>query len=247
MLPPHQELVEYIDYYWHLSIVAPLIKLQVIPDTAIDLVLSPDMPEFAALYFPSIKKFDIPLQGPVHYAGICFRPAAINVLLGSDLKELRKLDIGTDIIENLGLGSITNIIQNCKNLPTLKNYFDIFWQDRLASATESPGSRSTLSLSELINILEDSLGKESLSSVCHALGISERQFRRLSNELFGLSPKKIQNVLRLQVAVTELFECKSQQIQDLYYDESHRIRELKQLTGFTPQKIRQMAEKYNQP
>ena len=245
LLPACIELEELIDYYWLLSITAPLLQLDIIPDTAIDLVLCPEITEFAALYFPVSNKFTISLQGPVNYAGVCFRPAAINSLLGSELGNLRKLEFGMHTIEHLGIHSLANAIIEIRELPKLKDHFDQFWIDRLASSSDSVSPESALSQSVLIKLLEDSLGNESISSVCRSLQLSERQFRRLSNELLGLSPKKIQNVLRLQVVLTELFACESQQIYDLYYDDSHRIRELKQLTGFTPQQIRHMAEKYN--
>jgi len=97
----------------------------------------------------------------------------------------------------------------------------------------------------MIAALEDTMGSGSIAQISATLGVSERQFRRLSVDLFGLSPKKLQSILRLQKALEELFYCEPDQIQDLYYDDSHRIRELKRLTGCTPGQIRKLAEKYN--
>lgn len=243
MFPARPELSHLIDYYWLLTIAAPEMELEIIPDTAIDLVLCHEIAHFAALYFPTTEIQRIRLQGPVNYAGICFRPAAINLLFESELADLRKLDTGLNTIESLDIGTLVAGIQETTDIRKLKSEFDQFWVDRMETVGDS---ESTLCHSELIKLLEGSLGNESVASVCRSLQISERHFRRLSTEMFGLSPKKIQRILRLQVVLTELFECERQQIQDLYYDDSHRIRELKNLTGFTPQQIRKMAEKYNQ-
>lgn len=243
LFPTCPELADLIDYYWLLSISAAALELEVIPDTATDLVLCPESKEFAALYFPTTEIQRIPLQGPITYTGICFRPTAINTLLASELSQLRALDMGANTIDYLGIEHlIANTLGN-RDIQTLQNSFDRFWMGRLS---QSKNTASTFSIAELVNVMQSSLGNESVASVCSTLNISERHFRRLSNELFGLSPKKIQRILRLQVALSELFQCEAQQLQDLYYDDSHRIRELKKLTGFTPHQIRTMAEKYNQ-
>lgn len=242
---PIDELGEFIDYYWLLTISAPNLELEVIPDTAMDLVLSPEIPEFAALYFPVSEKFNISLHGPMQYCGVCFRAATVESLLGSNLNTLQALQSGAPIIEHLDIGELIPDIQNCSRLGILKDRFDRFWLNRLKTDNQHRSVNTTLSQSKLIEMLENALGNESIASVCESLSISERQFRRLSHELFGLSPKKIQNVLRLQTVMSELFACKPKQITDLYYDDSHRIREIKRLTGLTPQQIRLMAEKYN--
>lgn len=242
---PAYELHEFIDYYWLLTITAPRLELAVIPDTAVDLVLSPDISGFAAMYFPVSEKFGISLQGPVHYVGVCFRSAQVEKITGSKIGELRQLQFGASTIDHLAIADLTSDIRHCTELVVLKETLDNFWLRRLSHIDQFCSRPPSLSQTELIRKLENALGNESIASVCASLQLSERQFRRLSNELFGLSPKKIQNVLRLQIALSELFSHKPQQIRDLYYDDSHRIRELKRLTGLTPQQIRHMAEKYN--
>ena len=139
---PDPCLAQLIDYYWLLTVSAASIDLQVIPDAAIDLVISLDIEGFAALYLPVARMRTIPIGGPVRFAGVCFRP------------------------------------------------------DR-------------------------------------------------TRDLLGLGPKRVQRVLRLQAALAELLTSDEATEQDLYFDDSHRIRELKRLTGFTPGQIRRMAETYN--
>lgn len=242
---PDIKLIHYIDYYWLLTIERPSLVLEVIPDTAVDLVISPDIPGFAALYFPVSEKFSIALQGPVHYAGICFRSARVSDLLQLEFNTLAQLSIGADTIQNLKIEPLLAGIQNTRSINYLTKQFDNYWLSRLDPNSYSSKTQSRISHHELIRALESSVGLDNIVGICTTLGVSDRQFRRLSNDLFGISPKKIQNIMRLQSALNELFQCEQNQIQDLFYDDSHRIRELKRLTGCTPKQIQQMAEKYN--
>lgn len=239
------QLSVYIDYYWLLTIEQPTLLLEVIPDTAVDLVVSPDIPDFAGLYFPVSERFSIELEGPVRYAGVCFRSSSASDLLNSELNTLSQLNIGADIIQMLKIERMLADIQNTGSICHLTNVLDDFWVSRLEKVNCLDKGHTRINHCELISALERSLGADSIPAICETLGVSERQFRRLSNDLFGISPKKLQNILRLQSVLEELFQCESSQITDLYYDESHRIRELKRLTGCTPGQIRKMAEKYN--
>lgn len=242
---PDSGLVSYIDYYWLLTIDQPALELEIIPDTAVDLVMSPDLTDFAALYFPTPEPYVIKLQGPVRYVGVCFRSACVAEILGLDFNALSQLKIGVDTLDSLYVSSLLIEIQGITSIGSTTKIFDEFWLTRLDQTHHTDGVQSRISHQVMIDALEDAIGPGNIASICKRLGVSERQFRRLSIDLFGLSPKKLQNILRLQSALEELFNCEPNQLQDWYYDDSHRIRELKRLTGCTPFQIRKMAEKYN--
>lgn len=242
---PDLKLDRYIDYYWLLTIEQPSLVLEVIPDTTIDLVLSPDIQDFAALYFPVDNKFEIDLTGPVRYAGTCFRAATTPEFLRQEFATLTALEIGKDTSKNLSLTPLMTDIQGVATVDSIVERFDRFWLAQLEQIARQKTAKSRISHLEMLNAIESTVGSGSIAGMCENLGVSERQFRRLSKDLFGLSPKKLQNVLRLQAALDELFHCHASQIHDFYYDDSHRIRELKRLTGYTPSQIRAMAEKYN--
>ena len=243
---PTPALTEFIDFYWLLTIHAEHLDLTVVPDTAVDLVLSPDIFQFAALYFPVNEKFSIPLRGPVRYTGVCFKPVGATQLLGTELTALRGLNQGVETIEKLRIQSLTKTIQGVDSIGACATVFNQYWSCRDSSIGAEFSGDQRIDYSKLLWVLQESLVEDNIQALCKRLDISERQFRRISKDLFGLSPKQLQKIIRLQVALNELFTCESRQIADLYYDESHRIRELKQLTGLTPGNIRLMAEKYNQ-
>lgn len=244
---PDTTLANLIDYYWFLRIEESSLDLEVIPDAAVDLVLSPDIDHFAALYIPAEEKFTIPLHGPITYTGICFRSDTVWDILGYDVKALSRFTMGSEVVDALCIKPLLGLIRDCRSLEQLTNVFDKFWLSYRANFDASQLAETRISHQALITVLEQSLGTDNIACVCAALDVSERQLRRLSGELFGISPKKLQKILRLQAALEELFACEKSQIRDLYYDDSHRIRELKRLTGCTPNEIRRMAEKYNSP
>lgn len=244
---PNPALQAFIYYYWVLHIDARQIDLEVIPDNAIDLVLSPNIDNFSALYFPSAEKYTIPLTGPVVYTGISFKAEKTVDCLGFELADLKAFSAGQDTTSSLRLSPLVDSIQGYSDTTTIAALFDDFWEQRLLQQLTVPVTgRVSLNHERWVEAIHQSLGSGSLKKIATNLGLSERQFRRVSTRLFGLSPKKVQRVLRLQAAVSELFSADKLTIENHYFDDSHRIRELKKLTGLTPGNIRKMAEKYNQ-
>ena len=224
-------------YYWLLDIETPRIELDVIPDNAVDLVFSPQIEDFSMLYFPADAHFSIPLTGPVYYAGVCFKVDQASYFFARSLQELRELPAGEETTDALNLGELLSQIRNCfepSKIAECLNHF--FLQYR---PSESPLSTSIFE--QFLNSAEP----ECVKRLAQQSGISERQFRRLTTDLFGLSPKKILGIQRLQAALRELLEADKPTLDDHYYDDSHRIKELKKLTGLTPGEIRRMAEIYN--
>jgi AraC-like DNA-binding protein len=242
---PAPELSRVIDYYWLLTIKVPSLVLKIIPDAAVDLVVSPNLSDFAALYFPVSTPYEITLEGPVQYSGVCFRAESVSEILGPSVAALKQLSIGKETLESLQLLPLLRGVRQYRSISTLTKFYNQFWQHRLAQVPVNENSGGRITHRELIAALDDAMGSDSLAEICESLEVSERQFRRLSVDLFGLSPKKLQRILRLQAALSELFHADANQLRDLYYDDSHRIRELKRLTGYTPGQKRRLAEKYN--
>lgn len=79
----------------------------------------------------------------------------------------------------------------------------------------------------------------SISKAATRLKLSERQFRRLFREQYGVAPKLYQRALRLDRALRSLhprpWEANRPDESIDYADQSHMIREFLALTGLTPQ------------
>ena len=238
VLPPRDSMAEFIHYYWVLEISNPQVNLPVIPDNAIDLVLSPEAEAVCALYFPQAEKYEIPLSGPISYIGLCFQIQRISGLFGRSLDELKQLKPGEETAASLELGELIPDIQGVRSDSDVQDFLD----RRFAKISQdSPDPEKVKLFAEFVNRLEPI----SIKTLATSLGLSERQFRRLSVDYFGLSPKKLQRIMRLQNALVSLLDEDQVPGEDGYYDDSHKISELKKLTGMTPNEIRGMAEIYN--
>lgn len=238
LFPPAEKLRAVIYYYWKLTIEAESVSLPVVPDSALDLVLSPTIPDFAALYSPKSQPFNIPLEGPVTYVGICFRVEKASHFFSLPLEKLNTLEASLGVIEVLQLHDLTRDIQGEHDNARLATALDKFWESYQPRKNENDHCNL---LANVFDVLE--VG--AVSSMAEQVGLSERQFRRVSKGLFGLNPKQIHRILRLQEALCELLHPENVLPLTDYYDDSHRIRELKAMTGLTPGEIRHMAEKYN--
>ena len=239
LLAPHDALTSSIYYYWVLRIEDREVSLAVIPDGAVDLVLSPEIADFAALYTPKPERFEIPLNGPIEYVGVCFHADKVSTFFSHSLQSLSELEAGIGVVEALGLEALVARIQNTHVAASIAETFDAFFRDYLPCSNAQRGAHL---LGDIFELLEAG----NVAFMAEKIGLSERQLRRVTRELVGLSPKQIQRVVRLQRVFQTLVESDRQLLSDGYYDDSHMIRELKKLTGMTPGAICRMAEKYNQ-
>ena len=231
--------IQCIHYYWVLEISAQHVDLPVIPDNAVDLVLSPESKTMCALYFPQAEKFEISLVGPATYVGSCFHIQHLPRIFNQSIEALRELAPGAPSAQALELDELIAEIQGVESDGVIQELLDRHYA---SIDTISGGSSEASLFAEFADRLEPATVKTLATSV----GLSERQFRRLAVDHFGLSPKKLQRVMRLQQALNKLIEEELSPLDEGYYDDSHKIRELKKLTGLTPTEIRRMAEIYNQ-
>ena len=232
---PAASLSDCIHYYWWLEISAPSFDLKVIPDNALDLVVSPQIEGFAALYFPVSEQFVIPLNGPVVYCGISMRFDSADKIFPVSTSALRQVEPGSCTLRSLGIGDYVESVQGITNLGAFSALSDHYFSKR---RQQKPGRQQkplqNLALRQLVN----SLSPEKLETFAIKLGVSERQLRRVTSEIFGLSPKKIQRITRLQSALNDILDQENPDSDLQFYDDSHRIKELKRLTGLTPREIR---------
>ena len=252
---PPKNLQAYIYYYWWLDVAPGDTTLEVIPDNAIDLVMCPGIANFSILYLPASEKFTIPLSGPVTYIGISFRAAVTSEFFKVDVDDLKSCMAGEDTTEKLLIHELVNGVQNIKKPDQLAGVLDELVTSRLfeqcnispttASTTTASQAALRLDIDKTLAAMQASVGTRGMQSVADQFGLSDRQFRRVMGSLFGYGPKKVQRVMRLQAALKEIFLADALQNEDGFYDEAHKIKEIRALTGFTPGQIRKMSEIYN--
>ena len=93
--------------------------------------------------------------------------------------------------------------------------------------------------------MQASVGVRGMEDIAGLFDMSDRQFRRVMGSLFGYGPKKIQRVMRLQASLKALFASDALELEQGIYDDAHKIKEIRALTGLTQGQIKKMAEIYN--
>jgi len=244
-LTPHKELKSYIYYYWWLNVLPGNTTLEVIPDNATDLVMSPEIRDFSILYLPSTEKFAIPLTGPTTYVGISFNAAAAARFFNLSLEAMSQCSPGEDTTNTLMVSEFVDGIQNLKHPEQLAPVLDNLAAARLLKKPLPTADRFKLNIDKALAAMQASVGARGMESVAEHFGLSDRQFRRVMASLFGYGPKKVQRVMRLQAALNEILTTDAAKLDDGFFDEAHKIKELRALTGLTPGQLRKMAEIYN--
>ncbi|HKG95525.1 MAG TPA: helix-turn-helix domain-containing protein [Gemmatimonadaceae bacterium] len=106
-------------------------------------------------------------------------------------------------------------------------------------------SRAVLVAHRAAELIRARQGALSLPDIARAVGVSERQLRRIVRETTGIGAKQLQRVHRLNRAVCIADWCGEQRrppwariaAQAGYYDQSHLIREVLALSGRTPAEL----------
>ena len=242
---PAAQLAAYIYYYWWLDVAPGDTKLEVIPDNAIDLVMSPDIPNFSILYLPASEKFSIPLSGPVTYLGICFRASSANEFFNINKAKMHSCMPGTNTTDILSINTLVKDVQEIKQAEQMASVLDALLSSRLKEQPTNVSDTSDLNIDKALAAMQASVGTQGMETIASHFDLSDRQFRRIMGSLFGYGPKKIQRVMRLQASLKEIFTADALNIEHGFYDEAHKIKEIRALTGLTPGQIKRMSETYN--
>jgi AraC-like DNA-binding protein len=242
---PSAQLQSYIYYYWWLDVASGDTSIEVIPDNAIDLVMSPDIPGFSVLYLPELEKFSIPLSGPITYVGISFRAESAADFFKLSHAELSACVPSVDATESLSLSSLVAGVQRMTSAEELTSTLDTLATQYLNRPNEHSTPTVKLDIPKALAAMQASVGSRGMESMAARFELSDRQFRRIMSSLFGYGPKKIQRVMRLQSSLKEMLTSDTLLLEDGFYDEAHKIKEIRALTGLTPGEIRKVAEIYN--
>ncbi|MEO1466791.1 MAG: DUF6597 domain-containing transcriptional factor, partial [Cyanobacteria bacterium J06633_1] len=147
---PSQSLSTFIYYYWWLDVADGETLLEVIPDNATDLVMSPSIEEFSVVYLPTSEKFSIQLTGPITYIGVSFRTEQMPMFFGTELSLIKSLAPGEHTTKSLTIQTLVSEIQNLQHPNELAHKLDPLLTDRLA---QSPNTLSPIKTLDIGNVL----------------------------------------------------------------------------------------------
>lgn len=174
-------------------------------------------------------------EGPLWVFGVGFRPAGWSALVGLDAQ-----DVADRVVEARALfGPLVNeALEALREAPTLEGMAAI--ADRLMRALVDRPRRAPIWFVTLADGWLTGAPSPDVDDLVRASGLSVRQVERLTNRVYGASPKLLARKYRALRAAVRLVERPGdwqEAAGDAFYDQSHFIREFKRFTGLTPRRF----------
>jgi len=236
---PHLGLQSYIYCYWQLNTRTPLqqkFTYRVVADGCIDIFFDLDTPKENFVMGFSRKYTEFRLENSFNYIGIRFLPTMFPRIFNISAEEVSNRSEYLDAVVPKTASFITNHFHRELQTHQIKQLLDAHFMDLISSITVEPDTR-------LYDAIEIILRKDGVLNIEKDLdtGISPRQLRRLFEFYIGDTAKtfskvvRFQNILRAKPSKQSLRENKLFYGAG-YYDQSHFIKEFKNLYGVTPGK-----------
>ncbi|WP_020533236.1 AraC family transcriptional regulator [Flexithrix dorotheae] len=250
IIPPCEELKEYISYFWVATWDEKLQK-----SNAIYYVIANSLAEitfafqnnsrYAELLFSSVQgQTAVPTQFPVsdfyHLIGVSFYPHAIpklfNIPANKLYREFMSLDTflgqeGSILTEKMALAPSSE-----QRIAILSDFFKSLLPNR---KYEDP------QITRIIRYIKENKGTSKVIELAREVCLSPRQFKRRFAEFSGFNPKMYSRIIRFESVIksysqgpnlTELAYANG------YFDQAHLNHEFKAFTGFNPKHFWKLSE-----
>lgn len=239
-LKPHDSLKPFIHCYWQLETKAPLVKpfdYRVAADGCIDIFFDALLPQQSYVMGLSQRFVQFPLSHSFRYIGIRFLPSAFPQICQLSANELTNRTVELELIDKELSSFIALSIPTNVDATTIAQLFNLYFRQRLNKLKLKSDAR----LYNAMEVIYKKYGTV-MASTDLDIGISQRQLRRLFKHYIGASPKIFSKIVRFQ-NILQFAQLNMKPKQSLlshahgFYDQSHLIKDFKQLSGLTPRKI----------
>ncbi len=233
---PQASLQSYLDCYWsYVTDTATILshKKKIIPDGCIDVIFDLNYPTTLNSFVVGAMTKPIVNTG-TNFVGVRFKPGMAYPFIKIPVYKLT--DLFVDYSEFVGqeanhLSSQLVDLNSTEHQIALLN--NIFTKKLSAlNVVETQMSRA-------LNLIQNTGGGISVKQISCEVGWSRQHFTRKCLSYTGLTPKFLNQVIRIKKVIkhykTEKFYSWSQlSVDGGYYDQSHMIKEFKKITGLTP-------------
>ena len=219
-------------------------KLMVIPDLSTDIILSLGKNQSQIqLYGPvnSCRISSIPEDRDIF--GLRFKPGTSALFLGYAEKDLINVE-NEFVMPEFTKRVMENICSyddfRTKTILVNRLFRDFVKERYHLSYMCFDTSLQNLSNAILLKIISDH-GTKRVAQLAEEMGYSKRYLNRVFQQHFGMSIKECSRIVRFQ-AVLSLLQKNDKHPSVIagelgYYDQSHFIHEIKELSGYTPKKL----------
>lgn len=248
---PAADLQPFIDRYWFVTC-APgqtfRLSVDVYVDAQADLVINHGVPyervavdgSITVIPWSSIdaqrtRPVVIRQEGRVRVCGARFRPGGLAAFTPHRMDTLTDLVVPVSDVLGVGAGSLEQELGNLETDQQARcTALDEFFRARRRDDSAYEGF--LLLLAEVEGALPGELTVRVLAREC---GISVRGVQRLFARFLGLSPRVYLRIARFQRAMRSMMDNPDCELADVavtagYYDQSHLVREFRELAGDIP-------------
>lgn len=243
IIHPREELRPYVRYYWILKCDTPFSVLT-FPIGCPQIIFHRKSP----LFIHELGSFQSPftISGQVNFPAhiqtdgnleivvAVFYPHTIGMFIDTPPSALYNLEINGYDIGNSGLNDAASKIFDCHD-----NYEAI----RILEQWLLRKIKPTLNLRRIGMSIDELMLTPSLTvnRLAENACLSRKQYERVFREQIGMNPKEYARIVRFQKAIWML-QCGSRDYADVaaacgYGDQSHLIREFKEMSGYTPKSL----------
>lgn len=238
---PREELRPYVRYYWVLKSYEPF-NILTFPIGCSQIIFHKKTP----LYIPELDKrqSQFTISGQVNFSAhiqtsealemivAVFYPHTIGMFIDTPPSAFYNLEISGYDIENRLLNDVSQRIFDCENTKKCINILENFLLSKISPSLNICRIGTAISTllrspSTPVNVLSD--------RTC----LSKRQYERVFRETVGMNPKEYARIVQFQKALWLMQQGERNHAgiaaECGYSDQSHFIRNFKELSGHTPE------------
>ena len=235
--PPH--LREHVLSYWEFivhTVGASGFVHHVWPDGCISLTVATrcGMPASVHLTGPTVAARPVTVEDGVMVRGARFWPDAGGAVVGLDSESLRNERVPASKV----LGATADMLAHAvAAAPDLERSGDIFSHVLAPIVRAAPPL--DVQVRTVVRAISASCGDGSIAALARSVGLSARHLRRRFRKAVGLTPKEYARVRRVRSAIGAVLAAEEETWSAIaaelgYTDQPHLIRDVAELTGFTP-------------
>ena len=180
--------------------------------------------------------YDLSLSGKTGMILIVFKPHGVKPFLNLPIDDLLNKNLSmSDLIKSEAI-DLEDKLCNSKNNRQRIIQLEKFLIKRLTS------NKDFERIEHAIKIIENSKGQMKSKAVAQEVCLGIKQFEKTFSKHVGLNPKKFSSIIRFQNVVQMKMKDENVNMYQLafdngYYDQSHFIHDIKNITGLSPREF----------
>jgi AraC-like DNA-binding protein len=182
-------------------------------------------------------------EGHISLVVVVFRPYGISSLFNVPAREL--FDQAIPLIDLSGYSSamLSKQVFDCNSPQAIIETLNTFFM------TKAPKDESAnLLVEHIVKYIEVNNGIFNLAQLEQHTGATQRQIERKLNEMVGLGPKHLGDIIKLSMFLKRMRSAHTgEKLTSLaydsgYYDQAHLIKKFRKITGITPSQYKRNSE-----